>query len=330
MNKLMIVVAGLLLLSVSVCAEETTVPLGIITGDMESTAYRIGMDLKYLAEKNGMDVAVFESNGSVDNIYAVYQRPGSHLGVVQSDVLAFVVKVQSDSQLKLIANKIRWVLPLYRQEVHILANVRVSRFSDLQGKRVAIGPVGGGTYLTSQLLFEIAGIVPDSILTIGGAAALAALKAGRIDALISVEGAPVERLSLDVFPTDGLHLVPIVHDGVRRLYPVARIPAGTYTWQKDAVETVSVRAVLVTYDFRNHYCEAIGKLAWLIRENLNRLRFNGHPKWQTVDLENTERQWQPYPCVTGYTPTVGGATDEVSPAPTSNPVAAAIVTVFRH
>lgn len=329
MNK-WIIVAGLLLLSVSVAAEETPVPLGITTGDIGTTAYRVGMDLKCLAEQNGMDLAVFKSSGSVENIYAVYQSPGNHLGVVQSDVLAFVAKVQSDPRIKLIADKIKWVLPLYRQEVHILANAGIRNFSDLQGKRVAVGQIGGGTYLTSRLLFEIAGIVPDPILTMGEAAALAALKAGRIDAMISVDGAPVERFALDVLPADGLHLVPIAHDGIRSLYPVARIPAGTYAWQPDAVDTVSVRAVLVAYDFRNQYCEAIGKLAWLIRQNLNRLRFNGHPKWQSVDLDATEQGWDPYPCVTGYTPTVVAATDDVLPALAPNPVAAAIVTVFRH
>jgi hypothetical protein len=42
------------------------------------------------------------------------------MGLVQSDVLAFVAKVKSDPRLKLIADKIKWVWPLYNQEIHIL------------------------------------------------------------------------------------------------------------------------------------------------------------------------------------------------------------------
>ena len=34
-----------------------------------------------------MTLNVYPSKGSVDNIYAVYQRPGHQIGIVQSDVL---------------------------------------------------------------------------------------------------------------------------------------------------------------------------------------------------------------------------------------------------
>jgi len=86
--------------------------LGIITGEPRSTAHQIGMDLKALAMQHNLHLAVYNSTGAVENIYAVYQRPGNHLGLVQSDVLAFVAKVKSDPRLERIAEKIKWVYPL--------------------------------------------------------------------------------------------------------------------------------------------------------------------------------------------------------------------------
>ena len=45
-------------------------------------------------------------------MFAVYQRPATQLGIVQSDVLAFVARVETDPVLKRIATKIKMVFPL--------------------------------------------------------------------------------------------------------------------------------------------------------------------------------------------------------------------------
>ena len=313
----------------AVAAEDEQDFLGIITGDVKSTAHQIGMDLKALVMRSNIHLAVFTSRGSVENIYAVYQRPGNHLGLVQSDVLAFVAKVDSDPRLKLIADKIKWVYPLYNQEIHILGKGEIHNLSDLDDKRVAIGHAESGTYLTSRLIFEIAGVRPRQMPAIGESQALAALKAGSIDAMVTVDGFPVERLALEVAPADGLHLIPITHDGIRAFYPASRIPAGTYPWQPSDVDTVSVMALLVAYDFRNHHCNTIGNVAWLIKENLDWLRFNGHPKWKSVDLSEPVSGWEQYPCVTNFTSAAVEAETESSPVRKPNPVADAIEAVFR-
>ncbi len=313
----------------AVAAEDEQDFLGIITGDVKSTAHQIGMDLKALVMRSNIHLAVFSSRGSVENIYAVYQRPGNHMGLVQSDVLAFVAKVDSDPRLKLIADKIKWVYPLYKQEIHILGNGEIHNLSDLDDKRVAVGHVESGTYLTSRLIFEISGVRPRQMLAIGDSQALAALKAGSIDAMVTVDGFPVERLALEVAPADGFHLIPITHDGVRAFYPASRIPAGTYSWQAADVDTVSVMALLVAYDFRNHHCNTIGNVAWLIKENLDWLRFNGHPKWKSVDLSEPVSGWEQYPCVTHFTSATVEAETESSPVRKPNPVADAIEAVFR-
>ncbi|WP_319526388.1 TAXI family TRAP transporter solute-binding subunit [uncultured Desulfosarcina sp.] len=303
--------------------------LGIITGEMKSTTHQMGMDLKALLLRHNIHLAVFNSGGSVENIYAVYQRPGNHLGLVQSDVLSFVAKVRSDRQLKLIADKIKWVYALYDQEVHVLAGSHIRSFDELAGRRVAVGTLQSGAYLTSRLLFEISGVSPGELLDVDSGRALEELKAGRIDAAVIVDGSPTERLALDVSIQDGLHLLPIVHEGIRTLYPEAVIPAGTYPWQPTDVSTVTVKAVLVAYDFRNHHCRTIGAAAALIRDNLEWLRFNGHPKWKSVDLNGEVKGWERYKCLNHAGSAVGIVPNEPDRDPEPNPVASAIEAVFR-
>ena len=70
--------------------------MGIITGSDKGTYYQFGLNLQTLVKPQGFDLTVYTSKGSVENVYAVYQRPGVPLGIVQADVLAFVTKVQSD------------------------------------------------------------------------------------------------------------------------------------------------------------------------------------------------------------------------------------------
>jgi TRAP-type uncharacterized transport system substrate-binding protein len=74
----------------------------------------------------------------------------------------------------------------------------------------------------------------------------------------------------------------------------------TPTWQAETVPTAAVRAVLVAYDFRNFHCDTVDKMAKLIDENLDWLSANGHPKWQSVDLNYQLKGWEQYDCVAKY------------------------------
>jgi len=167
----------------------------------------------------------------------------------------------------------------------------------LQGKRVAVGEDGSGTYLTARLLLEVTGVQPAQILTIGTDEALARLKAREIDAMFYVAGLPVKLFSEGVTAADGLAVLPITNRKASEFYQQVRIPAGTYPWQGAEVTSVAVKAVLVSYDFRNDNCNSVGQFAKALYQNMNWLRQNGHPKWRQVDLEFPLKGWDQYDCV---------------------------------
>jgi len=300
MKKKSMAILGSLLTVLGLATAGGTAELGLITGKEKGTYYQFGQDLKALAEKYDFQLRVEPSNGSIENIYAVYKRPGITMGIVQSDVLAFVVRVQSNPALKAVARKIKMVYPLYNEEIHILARQSVKDFDDLAGKRVAIGEDGSGTYLTARLLFEVSKIQPKEVVPVGTDEALKQLKAGTIDAMFYVAGYPVKLFKENVGETDGLHLLAISNQKVLQFYPKAEIPSGTYPFQSNPVPTAAVKAVLVSFDFRTVQCEQVGKFARMIAEELTWLTQNGHPKWKSVDLNYKLKGWEQYDCVVRY------------------------------
>ncbi len=298
--------------------------LGLITGSDKGTYYQFGLDLQKLVKPGGLNLTVHPSKGSIENVFAVYQRPGVQMGIVQSDVLAFVARLQSDPALQRIAKKTKMVFPLYNEEIHILGRRGIAEFDELQGRRVAIGREGSGTYLTARLLFKLSEIAPSEMVPIDTTEALAELKAGRIDAMFFVAGYPVRLLKEDVSAADQLALVPILNKSILEFYPRAEIPADAYAWQPAAVSTVAVKAVLVSFDFRRKDCDLVGRFAQTISSRLEWLRANGHPKWKAVDLNFPLRGWEQYDCVSRY---LGKATPASTGAPRrggQNPVFDAI------
>ena len=286
--------------------------LGVITGSDKGTYYQFGLDLQKLVKPNGVNVTVHTSKGSIENIFAVYQRPGVQMGIVQSDVLAFVARLQSDPVLTRIAKKTKMVFPLYNEEIHILGKKGIADFDDLAGKRVAVGRDGSGTYLTARLLFKLSEVAPSEMVPIDTGEALTELKAGRIDAMFYVAGYPVKLLTEDVTDKDGLALIPITNKSIVEFYPSASIPAGTYAWQPAATPTVAAKAVLVSFDFRRKDCDVVGKVAQTVSTKLDWLQKNGHPKWKAVDLNYPLRGWEQYDCVRKYLGKAG------APAPATN------------
>jgi uncharacterized protein len=310
---ILILAINVILLNGCIAAE-----LGIITGGEKGTYYQFGLNLKELMATKGISLNVYPSNGSIDNINAVYKRPGIQMGIVQSDVLAFIAKLQSDADLKLIAKKTKMVFPLYNEEIHLLGRSGIGDFDGLAGKRVAVGEEGSGTYLTARLLFELSEIVPQEMLTIGREEALSQLKAGKIDAMFYVAGFPVKLFADDVTENDGLALIPITHKSILEFYPQGEIPQNTYRWQKQAVKTAAVKAVLVSFDYKSTNCDSVGRFAKVVAENLPWLTQHGHPKWKYVDFNYSLKGWEQYSCVRKYLGKPATGTSKRSPA--ENPV----------
>jgi len=117
---------------------------------------------------------------------------------------------------------------------------------------------------------------------------------------------------------------------VAEFYPRAPIPANAYPWQPQPIDTVAVKAVLVSFDFRRGDCEAVGRFAQVVSSSREWLINNGHAKWKSVDLDFPLKGWEQYDCVRRFLqkpPTRAAAPQKSSEM---NPVMDAIRDMLRE
>jgi TRAP transporter TAXI family solute receptor len=267
--------ALLVALAASVAATQGAGPrprteLTILTGGESGTYYAVARDLERLLDEiapdAGVDLDVVPTQGALQNAIEVFRHDAIHLGITQLDVVSYLsIYGKDNAEARRVVEGLQVVLPLYDEEVHLLARPGVHGIAGLRGKRVAIGEPGSGTTVTAMTLLHLAGVKPRDLQTLEAAEALDALRTGEIDAAFHVVGAPARLLLERIAPADRITLVPI------RLEP----------HPEDAA--MAVRSGITTAGATR--CEAIGELARLAVDHLDWLRANGHPKWQAVTLD---------------------------------------------
>src|SRR6185437_7108374 len=108
--------------------------VGIVSGGLNGTYIRIAAELAaVLDDGDTLRVLPLVGKGSVQNIADILFLKGIDIGIVQSDVLAYIRR----ERLYPGADKsIQYIAKLYNEEVHILAARDIARVEDLAGKKV--------------------------------------------------------------------------------------------------------------------------------------------------------------------------------------------------
>lgn len=281
------------------------VPANILTGGPTGTYIQFGRNIAEAAEGCGVSLTVNESAGSLENFLGVRKRRHTQFGIVQSDVLEYLKTFASDDPAVARAiTGVRIALPLYNEEVHILARRDIADFSGLAGQKVSVGVEDSGTFLTAALMLDLAGVTPAEQFNLSADASLAALKDGTIDAFFYVAGAPTGLFANGEIDGSQFHLLPIRDDTLKAVYLPTQIAAGSYPFQTEPVDVVAVKAVLMTYEYdprRNSYhrasCKAVSDITSVIVRAFPALQESGHPKWKQVDLNDLPPGWDVGGCV---------------------------------
>jgi len=299
------IAALLLLVFLPLQAKAQEIKMNIMTGGPKGTYIQIGKDLAKLGAECGRRLNVVESAGSLENLVGVRSKLYTQFGIVQSDVLDYLKAFQAgDRELQKSIWGVRIMFPLYNEEIHILAKREIENLSNLAGKKVAIGKNDSGTFLTASLVMDIAQVKKVKRLPIGASDALPKLLNGEIDAMFYVTGAPAKLFKEAQIDGSKFHLLPLNETALRTSYIPTVIEAGTYPFVDQPVDVVAVKAVLMTYEFdpgKNAYqrdsCKAVSDMSNLLVTNLDRLKNEGHPKWNNVDLTALPPGWQVGKCV---------------------------------
>ena len=186
----------------------------IATGDIGSASFAIGTGIaKTLAKYSGVETVAEITAGLVDNCELVGSKR-SDLGLVTADTAYDAFRGSGVFEGNPIP--IRVLTVLYPTYAHVvtLENKGIFGIKDLAGRSVAIGTPGSGTHTIALRLFEAAGIIPGTDITVMNIASSElprALRNGKIDAYVLSSGVPAESLC-DLASTPGPTMFLVSHD----------------------------------------------------------------------------------------------------------------------
>ena len=235
------------------------------------------------------------SDANIDNLI----NKQADAAFVQSDTLQFTAMNDpraSDSQLRVL-------LPLYPEEVHVVAlkdlsktsgglslfgknlggtKTQLNSLADLEGVNVG---AWGGSYTTARAISYLGGVKYETKQYDDDKKALAALNAGEIAAIIAVGGQPLGFAA-----------------GLNTSYKLLKIDSGladkVKAYQKarvnyrnlgaDSTETVAARSMLIVKNYSTPARrEKLAALKRCIVANIGDFKegTGHHPKWNDVDLD---------------------------------------------
>jgi ABC-type branched-subunit amino acid transport system substrate-binding protein/TRAP-type uncharacterized transport system substrate-binding protein len=256
----------------------------VMTGSFGSTYAQMGADLaSVLDDRSELRVLPVLGRGSVQAVADILLLRGVDAGIVRKDTLAYLERKNFADNIR---NQFVYVAKMFNEEMHVLAPQAIRSMRDLDGKTVAVDLPDGSTFVTSINVFERLGIKPH-LLYIEPRIALEMLRKGDIDAIIAVEGKPLQWLSQVNDPN--LHLVPVEYEKpLRDEYLPAQLSSADYPnliSGSAPVGTIAAEAVLASFNWQPG-SDRYRRLALLVESlfghmaQLQRPPF--HPKWQEL------------------------------------------------
>ncbi len=295
-------VLGAALLCTALQAGAETASYNIVTGTENGTNVWIGRDLaKHVAGLADIDLQVLPSNGSVDNIRRLRDEPGTKLALVQSDAYrAFKdMAASGDAEAGRIIEPSRVIAPLFDAEVYFIvrADSPLRFVHEIEGKRINIGPIGGGAAITSTTLHRLMFGKPmakENAFTFKKEDALVRLIQNQdLDVVVVTAGQP-SKLLTGVEPGVEVYFKLLKldenHPATKRaleVYKKSTIKAANYpNWLAEDLPSLSVTTLLVTYNYSQEFNKSrLARFAAALCDQLPLLQKVGHPAWRQVTLK---------------------------------------------
>ncbi len=214
----------------------------------------------------------------------------SDFGIAQLDILCNLDNRESKA-----TENVKLVLPLYSEEVHVLAKKDIKSIYDLSRKTVSVGARNSGSSETALIILSALELLEGKkavkrLRFMDVEKGLKKLQSGAVDALFVVSGVPVKLLKdLPGSVFEKCHLVPITKAQFRKItknqnhYRKSEIRPRDYSWLKNSVNTVSVvSSIIVNKGMPDKDVANLVKQVLSNKKNLE----NRHKKWKEVSKDN--------------------------------------------
>jgi len=265
----------------------------VMTGAFGSTYAQIGADVASVLD-DGANLRVLPvlGRGSVQAVADILLLRGVDAGVVRKDTLAYLERKGFADNIR---NQLVYITKLFNEEMHVLAPKSIRSMRELDGKTVAVGLPDGSTFVTAINIFERLGIKPH-LLYIEPRVALDMLRQGDIDAIVAVEGKPVQWLAEVNDPN--LHLVPVDYEKpLREEYLPAQLSSADYPNLVSAeapVDTIAGEAILASYNWPVN-SDRYRRLSLLVDAFFSKIALLQkppyHPKWAELAARAPVAGW---------------------------------------
>lgn len=237
-------------------AAGNTAKITLGTGSTGGVYYPLGNEIATVLNKNveqkDFNVSSVESGASVENIAKMHSGK-FQMGIAQNTTGFNAIEGTGDFEGKKV-DDFGVIASLYPEALTVVTmnNKGIETVGDLKGKKVAVGPPGGATRAAAEMVLKAYGISKGDYTPYkeGFDDAKDKLQNGTIDAAISVVGVPSSATSDLQASTGKVKFLSLNDKAVKQFtdntnYVEYTMKAGTYSWQKKPVRTVTAMAVLM-------------------------------------------------------------------------------------
>jgi TRAP-type uncharacterized transport system substrate-binding protein len=267
--------------------------VSLVTGSFGSTYAQVGADLASVLD-NGTNLRILPvmGRGSVQAVADILLLKGVDAGIVRKDTLAYLDRKDFAKDIR---NQFVYVAKMFNEEMHVLAPRTITNMRELDGKTVVVDLPDSSTFVTAINVFDRLGIRPHLIYQ-EPRLAVDMLRKGEVDAIVAIEGKPLQWLNQ--ITDRNLHLVPVDYaKSLQEEYLPSKLSSADYpnlVADGGAIETIAAEAVLAAYNWAPN-SDRYRRLSLLVDTMFDKVaqlqRPPFHPKWKEMAPRATVSGW---------------------------------------
>ena len=195
-----------------------------------------------------LNVTAEITDGSVANIRLVSDGD-CDIGISNADAVQYALDGSAPYNS---VQDIQVLCALHSSIWHVVTteNSGISSIADLKGKKVAVGPAGGGSVAALEVVLQAYGMTLDDITPtyVGYDDGITQLTDGQVSAALAMAGMPAAAVS-SMAATNKVVMVSIDDEHMQKIQEIApyynavTVPAATYNMDSDAV-TIGVKNII--------------------------------------------------------------------------------------
>ena len=267
--------------------------VSLMTGSFGSTYAQVGADLaSALDSGTSLRILPVMGRGSVQAVADILLLKGVDAGIVRKDTLAYLDRKDFAKDIR---NQFVYVAKMFNEEMHVLAPKTIAQHEGARRQD------RGGRFARQLYLRDRAQRVRAARDQAASALseprlAVDMLRKGEIDAIVAIEGKPLQWLNQ--ITDRNLHLVPVDYaKPLHEEYLPSKLSAADYpnlVPEGRAVETIAAEALLASYNWAPN-SDRYRRLSLLVDTMFDKVaqlqRPPFHPKWKELAPRATVAGW---------------------------------------